>query len=300
MSKSVLVTGGCGFIGKALCSVLLRQGYEVVIVDIDTSSVGEVINEARIIHGDVTDAGMWKSLPDCDYVFHLAAPSSIILFEDNLDLCIKTTMVGLMNAFEWARSVNANKLIYPSSGSIFGKSSTKCSETTKPDPVNTYGKTKLACEYLAAIYNNYVPSSGLRIFAGYGPEEDRKGKIASVVTLFINDILHGRSPMIYGDGNQTRDFVYIEDIVEAMIKVMTNQATGVLNVGSGESISFNEVVQKINALAGTHVSPMYTKKPSKYLEKTSCDPSTLKRLLGKEVISFDEGIRKYMQHLGHK
>ncbi len=299
MSDKVLVTGGCGFIGKSLTSKLLKHGYEVVVVDKDVSEVDETIKKAQIVEGDVTDREMWRHLPKCRYVFHLAAPSSILLFNDDLDQCASTTITGLLNAFEWSRSVGTAKLIYPSSGSIFGKSNKKCSELTRPDPINTYGKTKLACEYLAKIYEHSMPSIGLRIFAGYGHQEDRKSKIASVVTLFMKDILQGKSPIIFGDGTQTRDFVYIDDIVDAMILVMTNSSVGVLNIGSGESTSFNEIVSKINNITGMKVIPTYIHKPSHYLEKTSCDTTEFKKILGRKITTIDIGIKKYLENVGH-
>jgi UDP-glucose 4-epimerase len=298
MNKRVLVTGGCGFIGKALTSSLLKLGYDVVIVDKDLRHISEDIKPALIIKGDVTSRSMWKRLPRCDYVFHLAAPSSVILFNADLDACIRTTTIGLRHAFDWARQNRVKKLIYPSSGSIFGRNNTDCAEETVPDPVNAYGKTKLICEDIAKTYKDSVPNLGLRIFAGYGPQEDKKGEISSVVTLFISDILAGVSPTIYGDGSQMRDFVYIDDIVDVMVCTMTHETVGVLNVGSGESTSFSQVVKLINDQLGSCVAPTYVHKPKEYLEKTACNPTQFRQILGRKITSLDEGIHSYLKLIG--
>ncbi len=298
MLGKILITGGCGFIGKSLAHALLQRRFEVVVVDKNTAKIGNVLDGALVIEGDVCNKEMWRTIPSCDYIFHLAAPSSVILFDTDMDNCIQNTTVGLMHAFAWARNNNVKKLIYPSSGSIFGKNNADCTEETIPEPVNSYGKTKLICEYIGKTYTDVVPNLGLRIFAGYGPQEDQKGAIASVVTLFIKDMLAGISPTIFGDGSQTRDFVYIDDIVDIMLLVMNNQTEGVLNVGSGMSTSFSQVVALINNQLGTHIAPTYISKPKKYLEKTACNPARLRQLLGRKTITLDQGIRSYLKLMG--
>lgn len=132
------------------------------------------------------------------------------------------------------------------------------------------------------IYDNNLDYVAMRIFAGFGPEENHKGEIASVVTLFLNKILNNESPIIWGDGSQTRDFVWIEDIVDALINVTFKDFTGILNVGSGKSISFNEVVKLINKALGKNIKPLYVKKPVNYLENTKSDITLLKKIIGRE------------------
>lgn len=295
----IIITGGLGFIGKTLCKKLLDAGHTVTLFDAGegTKLDPHYHTGAEFISGDVLDPAAWSALPAADYLYHFAAPSSIMLFQQQKNRCVQVTLQGLMNAFQWAETHQIKKLIYPSSGSIFGPQPTACDENTIPHPANTYGKTKLACEYLAHIYADTVPSLGLRIFAGYGPSEFEKGPVASVVTLFLTAIKKGESPVIFGNGSQTRDFVYIDDVVETLEKVMTSDNLGVLNVGSGEAISFNTVAQTLAKKLGSSVKPNYIDRPTSYIESTLCNPSALTKLLKRKPLSFAEGVDRYFATL---
>lgn len=291
----IIITGGLGFIGKTLCKKLLTAGHAVTIFDAGegTKLDPQYHAGAEFVSGDVLDPAAWSALPAADYLYHFAAPSSIMLFQQQKNRCVQVTLQGLMNAFQWAETHQLKKLIYPSSGSIFGPQQAACNEQTIPHPVNTYGKTKLACEYLANIYADTVPSLGLRIFAGYGPSELEKGPVASVVTLFLTALQKEESPVIFGDGTQTRDFVYIDDVVDALEKSLTSDAVGVLNVGSGEATSFASVAKILAQKLKSAVKPNYVDRPTSYLESTLCDPTALIKLLGRKPLSFTEGIDRY-------
>jgi len=295
-NKKVLITGGLGFIGKSFTNNLLKNNVDIIIMDNFVLGKKDFYTKnATIIEGDVRNYKDWKKLPKCDYVFHLGAPSSIVLFNKNLSECVGITLQGLQNCFKWAIENNCEKVIYPSSGSIFGTTQGACSETTFPSPQNSYGKTKLACEYIAKIYEDYIPSLGLRIFAGYGPQEDHKGEIASVVTLFLNDILQNKRPVIFGNGKQTRDFVYIDDILNVLYVSISKDLVGVLNVGSGEAISFNNIILEINRLLGKNIKPRYIKTPKNYLENTLCNTDLLVKVMRRNPFSFSLGIKKYLE-----
>ena len=140
-----------------------------------------------------------------------------------------------------------------------------------------------------------IPSVGLRIFAGYGPGELHKNEIASVITLFTNEILAGRNPVIFGNGCQTRDFVYIDDIVEAAIRLIDSEYTGVLNVGSGEAHSFKDVVKRVNDFLGTDLSAKYIDRPNSYFEHTLADTRKMERILGFSPMSFEKSLEKYFE-----
>ena len=292
---NIIITGGLGFIGKTLCKKLLASGHEVTIFDAGEGTKLDPFYHtgAEFISGDVLDPAAWSALPPADYLYHFAAPSSIMLFHQQKNRSVQITLQGLMNAFQWAETHQLKKLIYPSSGSIFGPQDAACNEQSIPHPVNTYGKTKLACEYLAQIYADTVPSLGLRIFAGYGPSEQEKGPVASVVTLFLTALKKGEAPVIFGDGTQTRDFVYIDDVVETLEKSLTASNLGVLNVGSGEATSFNTVVQVLAKKLGVSLKPSYVDRPTSYLEDTLCDPTALIQLLGRKPLNFAEGVDRY-------
>jgi len=296
--KRILFTGGLGFIGKSFVRSLLDDNIDVVVLDKAARNTNDkTTQDFQIIRGDVTLEQTWKRLPKCEFLFHFAAPSSVILFHENLNECVNTTVKGFVHALNWANKTCVEKVIYPSSGSIFGENSGACSEETPPFPLNTYGQTKFACEHIARVYANVVPTLGLRIFAGYGPQENHKGNIASVITLFLNKILLKKSPVIYGNGKQTRDFVYIDDIVDALYASMDPHITGVLNIGSGESVSFNDVIRTINILLHTNIKPTYIQKPQHYLQHTKCDPSRIEHLLHHPMIPLKKGLSRYLKEL---
>lgn len=298
----IIITGGLGFIGKTLCKQVLAAGHEVTIFDAGEGTKLDPFYHtgAEFVSGDVLDPAAWSALPPAEYLYHFAAPSSIMLFQQQKNRSVQITLQGLLNAFQWAETHQLKKLIYPSSGSIFGPQETACTEATVPHPVNTYGKTKLACEYLAGIYADTVPSLGLRIFAGYGPSELEKGPVASVVTLFLTALQKGESPVIFGDGSQTRDFVYIDDVVETLEKCLTAPNLGVLNVGSGEATSFNTVVTVLAKKLGVSIKPSYVDRPTSYLEDTLCDPTAVTQLLGHRPLNFVAGIERYFTTLAEQ
>src|SRR6185437_5255742 len=178
--------------------------------------------------------------------------------------------------------------------SVYGTTPPPQSEDIVPKPVNLYAIAKLACEQIARFYSD-INSVGLRIFAGYGPGEEHKGDIASPVTLFLKSILENKQPIVYGDGNQTRDFVYISDVVDAIIKSAERETPPVINVGTGKSYSFNAVIKLINDIIGKEIQPQYINKPTKYLESTLADTSLLKNVLGITPLTLEEGLERYVE-----
>ena len=206
--------------------------------------------------------------PDVDYVFLFGSPSSDHWFKQASDYSIQETLGNLMRVAGFCNTYGI-KLIYPSSGTIY-------------NPVTTYSKTKLASEVVAMIYNdNFL---GLRIFAGYGVGEGHKKEYASVVYQFIKNIKKGESPVIWGDGKQTRDFIYIDDIVETIISNLDKE--GVFDIGTGENHSLNQVVKLINKNLKTNINPIYIPKPPNYLNHTICLRPT------KFNVSLEQGIDK--------
>jgi UDP-glucose 4-epimerase len=206
------------------------------------------------------------------YVFHFGSPSSQVLFKRNTSYCIDTTINGFLRVVSYCKRTGA-KLIYPSTGHISYN--------------NEYAKCKSLCESIAQ--NSGIESLGIRIFAGYGPGEEHKRDFKSPVGLFLDDIIHDRQPIIYGDGNQRRDFVYIDDIAENIIE-MAETRVGIAEIGTGVSHSFNEVVEIINKVTGKNIKPIYADKPQNYVEETLCKNPI------KTPTSLEEGIEKYYEN----
>jgi len=305
-NKLVLVTGVTGFIGSNLTKELLRRGAEITGIDnfsyIDVKIARKkltFLGEIEIVKGNVARKDTWKKVKgDFDYVFHFAAPSSITLFNRYPRKCYEETVFGMWNALEFSKENNVKKLIYPSSGSVYAGNKYPHKENIYPKPRNLYAAAKIACEGLANSYSDFVDSVGLRIFAGYGPGEEWKRDFASVVYLFIKDIMNDKSPIIFGDGEQKRDFIYIEDVVKAVIRAAEIKYTGIINVGTGKPVSFNRVVEIINCELGKEIEPKYIGRPSNYVEELKADTKLMKRILGIEkTTKIEAGISKFIRYL---
>ena len=297
--KKFLVTGGAGFIGSAVANRLYYKNSEVVILDDFSIGRNENITfQCDVIKGNIADHDWMHKVRDIDYLLHFAAPSSVVLFKKSLNKCLTDTIVGITNVFQYAKQFGVKEVVFPSSSSVYGNTPLPQSEATPTVPTNLYGVAKLTCEHIARLYSDIVPSVGLRIFAGYGPGETHKGDIASVITLFMDAIARNSRPIIFGDGTQTRDFVYIDDIVEAILKSIENSFTGIVNMGSGNSHTFNEVVSLINRLLGKDIRPRYVEKPNQYFEHTLADITKMKDLFGFSPTSLEEGLKKYLEVKG--
>jgi len=296
--KEVLVTGGAGFIGFHLTRRLLKEGAHVTVLDDFSYGKKENIpSDCDIVVGDVSNRQNLNRIKEVDYIFHFGAPSSVILFNKNPRARIHSTICGFANILEWGKQIGVKKLIYPSSGSVYGDAPPPQSENVPPKPKNLYGICKLTCELLAKKYSE-VPSVGLRIFAGYGPGEEHKGDFSSVITLFLNLILKNEPPIVYGNGTQSRDFVYIDDVIDAILSAAERDVNGeVINVGSGKAHSFNEVVSIVNHLTGKNVEPVFVNKPANYLENTLADIKRMKELLGVNPLDLEEGLKRYLQRV---
>jgi UDP-glucose 4-epimerase len=299
--KSVIVTGGAGFIGSQLASRLHEMGAHVIIVDnLLTGDRNKAEAVCTVfVEGDVSQASTYDRLQGCDadYVFHFGSPSSVVLFNRKPEECIYQTIFGFRRIMKFAEERGVSKVVYPSSGSVYGDAPVPQAEDMMPEPTNLYGVCKLTCEQMAKLASDKVPSIGLRIFAGYGPGEETKGEIASVITLFAKAMMNDDRPSIYGSGEQKRDFIFIEDVLDATLKAADTNYTGVVNVGSGESHSFNEIVDIINKLLGKGVKPLYLNKSKKYLERTLANREKQDQILGLKPKALEAGINTLLNYL---
>ena len=303
--KKILVTGATGFIGLALSKELIKKGAEVYSIS-DSKYFNEefakeklnFLDKIKIIRGDVSKETSWSKLPEgIEYIFHFAAPSSITLFKKSPEECYYQTVFGLYQAFEFAKKNNVKKIIYPSTGNVYSGNEPPHIETILPNPKNLYAASKIACEALANSYGDFVKSIGLRISAGYGPGEERKIGFGSPPLMFIKDLMEGKPPEIWGDGSQTRDFLYIEDLVKMILKSAEIDYLGVVNIGSGESISFKKLIEKIQSILNSKINAIFIPKEVNYVERIEMDLSLNKKLFGINPISLDEGLKKFIDYL---
>lgn len=279
--KNCIVSGGSGFIGQNLVKKLLDEGAKVFVIDNFSfgAKKSSVDSRAFIIESDIRGKKWIKYLPPLkyDYFFHFGSPSSVVLFNKYPKECRDITINGFLNVLNFCKE-NKTRLIYPSTGSLYSGLKPPHSENAKlkEEFMNNYAKTKFDLEKIQKEHPE-VNSLGLRIFAGYGPGEKHKEEFASVPYLFAKDMVQNKPPLIFGDGNQTRDFVFIEDVIEAILILAEKAKEPIINIGTGKATQFNELINIINEILGKEIKPRYIQKPNLYLESTLADLSILQK-----------------------
>lgn len=268
--KKIAVTGGDSFIGSAIVREL-RNTY------------GENI-EVNLLGGDVRNFATFGALNHSyDYLFHFGAPSSQIQFRRQPLYCAETTLIGFIHAAKMCAEYGV-RLVYPSTGLL-----------SSSQPLNEYARCKKVCEDIAKAEK--IDSIGLRIFATYGPGEGHKRDFASVPYIFARDMVAGRAPVIYGDGKQERDFIYIDDVVQAILHLAEDGPThAVVDVGSGVPVSFNDIISQLKDLAAGPAEAVYVEAPAGYVKETVADPGQMAEFYTQQV-SFTEGIGRLVKHL---
>jgi len=286
----VLITGGAGFIGSHIADALVEKNYEVRILDDfstgNEANIKQLKGKAEIINGSITDRStVEKAMDGVDYLFHEAAQVSVAESIKNQaktwDINIKGTKL-LLNA---ASANKIEKAVLASSAAVYGNGGPlPKKEDMKPHPISPYGNTKLMGEYMA---ENYYKKEGLkavclRYFNVYGPRQSPKSEYAGVISKFIDLMLKGERPTIYGDGEQTRDFVYVADVVRANILAMENEKikSGVFNIATGKETSINELVKTINEILGKNIEPIYEGERPGDIKRSVADITKAKRKLG--------------------
>jgi len=252
--SKILVTGGAGFIGSHLVDRLIAEGSEVTVLD--NFDAGKLDNlsghkDLRIVKGDIRDyALIRRTVEDVDAVFHEAALASVVLSVKNPLVANEINVTGTLNLLKASSDMGVKRFIYASSAAVYGNTSGPRKKEDMPlDPASPYGMSKLAAEKYAKIfYELYgLETVSLRYFNVYGPRQrfDEKWAYGGVISIFLDRLLKNMPPVIHGDGEQTRDFVYVKDVVEAnMLALETSGAAGeVFNIGTGKRITVNKVAQ---------------------------------------------------------
>jgi len=294
----VVVTGGCGFIGSHLAEELAKE-YEVVVID--DLSTGKLENLAeskniKFIKGSITDLNLLKTVfKDAECIFHQAAIPSV---QRSVEDPIKTNNVnvaGTLNVLVAARDCDVNKVVYASSSSVYGDTpKLPKREDMSPKPKSPYAVSKLAAEqYCRAFSEVYgIKTVCLRYFNVYGPRQDPHSEYAAVIPRFITRVINNKPPVIYGDGEQTRDFTFVKDVVKANILAMNNNAEGIFNIASGRRISINELAKKIIELVGKNLNPVHIDPRPGDIRHSLADISLAKEKLGyKPEYNLEEGLK---------
>lgn len=264
--KNVVVTGGAGFIGSNLVRALAGENEVVVIDDLSTGNPGNIkdlIDNQSItfIEGSITDLDLLnKVFKNVDYVFHEAAIPSVPRSIKDPVKSNYTNVNGTLNVLVAARDNGIERVVYASSSSAYGDTPVlPKKEDMKPSPLSPYAVSKLVGEYYCQVFTEVYGLStvSLRYFNVYGPWQDPSSDYAAVVPRFISRVLNGESPIVFGDGNQTRDFTFVRDTVNANILAMKSNASGVFNIAGGKRISINELAQLVMRIIGRDLDVVY-------------------------------------------
>ncbi|HJX37524.1 MAG TPA: NAD-dependent epimerase/dehydratase family protein [Anaerolineae bacterium] len=295
----ILVTGGAGFIGSALANHLVHLGHRVRVVDDLSSGDPSVLDNAvAFTRGDVRDIPkLWTLLRDVEVVYHLAARVSVsesVLYPVEYNEVNVGGTVSLMTA---ARDAGVRRVVLASSGTVYGEQEEQpVKESALVQPPNPYAVSKLASEYylsaLGALYDIQVVM--LRIFNAYGPGQVVPPSHPPVIPHFIRQALSGSTPTIFGSGRQSRDFIYISDVVDALTTAgMVDHANGlIINIGSGEEVSINDLVKKIEEFLGRRVLSLHNPGQSGGVSRLVADTELAQRILGfRAKVDIDEGLR---------
>ncbi|MEE0025491.1 NAD-dependent epimerase/dehydratase family protein [Methanobrevibacter sp.] len=283
--KKILITGGLGFIGSYIADELI-DGNEVLIID--NKSTGKVENLQNINHENLTliekdlnDADLDDLLTDVDYVFHLAAMASVPLSIENPLECVENNMYATIKLINACKNNNVKKIIFSSSSSVYGDNTNiPLKESEYPLPKSPYAASKASGElflktYYEAYGLNYI---SLRYFNVFGPKQDKNSQYAAVIPNFITALLEGEQPIIYGDGEQTRDFIYIRDVVNANIKAAESDYNGIINVASGEKTTINELYKIISETLGSDIEPKYLPERKGDIKHSLADVNNMKKI----------------------
>lgn len=301
-----LVTGGAGFIGSHIVHRLLEKGRPVRVLDDLSTGKHENLREvaARIdfVEGDIRDVPtVERCLRGVEVVFHLAARASVPRSVAEPRPAHEINVTGTLNLLIAAEEAGARRFVYSASSSAYGDTPTMPKKVDmRPQPLSPYAATKLAAEDYCAVWAHVysLPTVSLRYFNVFGPRQDPYGPYAAVIPAFVSRMLKGQPPIIYGDGEQSRDFCFIENVVNAnMLAAEVPAVHGeVVNVACGEQTTLNEIVADLNKLLGTNVKPVYEPARPGDVKHSLADITETKRLLGYEPrVMFPEGLRRSIE-----
>lgn len=254
----ILVTGGSGFIGSHIVEHYQGKADEIRVLDNLRTGYRKNLDglDCKFIDGSITDREVVrKAVQGVDYIFHLAALVSVPESMSKPGECVDINVHGLLNALEEAAAAGVKKLVFASSAAVYGDNpSVPKVETMVPEPKSPYAITKLDGEYYLGMFQREgrLETAAIRFFNVFGPRQDPKGAYAAAVPIFIEKAVMGENITVYGDGEQTRDFIYVKDIVGALsFAVETPGVTGVFNAGYGGQITINDLAGQVIANAGT-------------------------------------------------
>ena len=298
-----LVTGGAGFIGSHIARRLVAQGDQVTVLDSfltgSRDNLSSVIDKVDLIEGDIRDAGLVRDvMKDVEYCFHQAALPSVPRSVEDPVTSNEINVDGTLNVFVAAKEAGVKRVVYASSSSVYGESPVLPKHEKMPtQPLSPYAITKLAGElYAQAFYSLYgVPIVSLRYFNVFGPGQRPDSPYAAVIPIFLSSMIDGKPATVHGDGEQTRDFCYIDNVVSANLLACSAPAEEVsgkaFNIACEERHTINELVAGLNDLLGVEIEPVYTPSREGDVRDSLADISLAKHHFGYDpAVKFSEGL----------
>ena len=303
LTTKVLVTGGAGFIGSNLADELIRQGARVTIIDNFATgkreNLEEISGDFDFIEGDINDdAALLRAIDGVEVVFHEAALPSVPRSVDDPAETHLACVDGTFNVLLKAKEAGVRRLIYAASSSAYGDQPVLPKvETMQPDPLSPYAAAKLAGELYCRAFNNVygIETMALRYFNVFGPRQDPSSAYSGVISRFIDSLMTGKTPVIYGDGEQSRDFTYVANVVDANIRAaQATQGLGqTLNVANGDKVTLNRLLDVLKQITGKDdVSAEYKPARTGDVKDSQADNTRAVEWLGyKELVGLEEGLR---------
>ena len=302
-----LVTGGGGFIGSHIVRALLARGRQVRVLDNFSTgkreNIAEVARQIELIEGDIRDEPtVQRAMAGVETVFHLAARASVPRSVAEPRPAHDINVTGSLNLLIAAHEAKVRRLVYSASSSAYGDTPVMPKTVDmRPLPLSPYAVSKLAVEYYCSVWSHVYGLStvSLRYFNVFGPRQDPQGAYAAVIPAFVSRMLKGERPVIYGDGEQSRDFAYIDNVVHANLLAAESAqplAGEVVNVACGERTTLNQIAADINQLLGKRIEPIYEPVRAGDVKHSLADISETQRVLGyKPQIMFAEGLRRSIE-----
>jgi len=300
--SSYLVTGGAGFIGSHLSEELVRQGERVRVVDSFITGKRDNLKHipgVELIEGDLADLAVaQRAVAGVDYVLHQAAIPSVPRSVQDPITSNRANIDASLNVLVAARDAGVRRVVYAGSSSAYGDTPTLPKvETMGTAPLSPYALQKLVAEQYCQMFTRLygLETVTIRYFNVFGPRQDPSSPYSGVISLFIRALVEGRQPTIYGDGEQTRDFTYVANVVDGVLRACTaSGASGeVINVATGGRISLNQLFNALKGLTGADVNPIYAEPRAGDVRDSQADISKARRLLGYQpLVALDQGLEQ--------
>lgn len=303
MKKKILLTGGAGFVGSHLGDRLAKENYEVFAVDnLSKGDINNLTKKVNFFKLDINSSEFKKLLIKIKphVIFHLAAQTSVNVSLKNPRHDLETNLISTLKLLESVQPLKVEKIIFASSAAIFGHTKKLPIQEADPkQPISFYGVSKLCSEYL--LKNNYqrykIPYISLRLANVYGPRQDSSGE-GGVVAIFSGQIIKRQPITVYGNGNQTRDFIYVADVVEAFCLALKTEIVGEFNIGTSKETSVNDLVKTFRNITTRDISKVFN--PARFIEvaRNSLNYHKFKKVTGYQPrVDLREGLKKTIAYL---